>query len=147
MCYGVFTYRDPLSKSTEYTNAKVTNLDFSKTMLYLIDGINNSLYDGMDNIFFTKAGSSKYASSGDVYKRQALNSSAHCNALIGVQTLMSLFAHILIYSLDNSRNSCRTAYKKHFVNIRRRKPGIGQCQMCIRDRNTSPLQQNREYCL
>ena len=64
MCYGVFTYRDPLSKSTEYTNAKVTNLDFSKTMLYLIDGINNSLYDGMDNIFFTKTGSSKYASSG-----------------------------------------------------------------------------------
>lgn len=64
MCYGVFTYREPLSKSTDYTNAKVTNLNFSKTMLYLIDGINNSLYEGMDNIYFNKAGSSKYASSG-----------------------------------------------------------------------------------
>ena len=41
MCYGVFTYRDPLSKSTEYTSEKVTNYDFSKTMLYLIDGVNN----------------------------------------------------------------------------------------------------------
>ncbi len=64
MCYGVFTYRDPLSSSTDYSNAKVTNYDFSKTMLYLIDGINNTLYYGSDYIFFNKYGSSKYASSG-----------------------------------------------------------------------------------
>lgn len=64
MCYGVFTYRDPLSESTEYTDENVTNYDFSKTMLYLIDGINNSLYYGSENIFFNKYGSSKYANEG-----------------------------------------------------------------------------------
>ena len=101
MCYGVFTYRDPLSKSTEYTNAKATNLDFSKTMLYLIDGINNSLYDGMDNIFFTKAGSSKYASSGrstEVISQKI--SEAFDNAAQDIPTLKgkSLTAKELLFS-------------------------------------------------
>ncbi len=66
MCYGVFTYRQPLSKSTDYTNAKVTNQDFGETMLYLIDRINNTLYDGTSNetIFFTASGHSRYATSG-----------------------------------------------------------------------------------
>ena len=66
MCYGVFTYREPLSKSTDYTNAKVTNKDFSETMLYLIDNINNCLHDGIVNetIFFTASGFSRYSTKG-----------------------------------------------------------------------------------
>lgn len=66
MCYGVFTYRQPLSKASNnaYSNGKVTNMEFSETMLYLIDNVNNVLYEGADNIFFTKNGFSRYATSG-----------------------------------------------------------------------------------
>ncbi len=64
MCYGVFTYRERLSKSTDYSSAKVTNMEFSETMLYLIDGLNNAYYNGMDNIFFTKKNLSKYQQKG-----------------------------------------------------------------------------------
>ena len=101
MCYGVFTYRDPLSKSTEYTNAKVTNLNFSKTMLYLIDGINNALNDGSSSIYFTKSGSSKYASSGrstEVISQKI--SEAFDNAAQDIPTLKgkSLNAKELLFS-------------------------------------------------
>ena len=66
MCYGIFTYREPLSKASngQYSNGKVTNMEFSETMLYLIDKINNTLYEGNDYIFFTKNGFSRYATSG-----------------------------------------------------------------------------------
>lgn len=64
MCYGVFTYRNFLSKSTPYTSAKVTNMEFSETMLYLIDGINNSLHEGSGEIFFTKNNLSRYQGKG-----------------------------------------------------------------------------------
>lgn len=64
MCYGVFSYRNFLSKSTPYTSAKVTNMEFSETMLYLIDGINNSLYEGAGEIFFTKSNLSRYQGKG-----------------------------------------------------------------------------------
>lgn len=64
-CYGVFTYRERLSKDTEYSSAKVTNLELSETMLYLIDGLNNAYYEGKDNIFFTKKNLSKYQQKGD----------------------------------------------------------------------------------
>ena len=101
MCYGVFTYRDPLSTSTEYTNAKVTNLNFSKTMLYLIDGINNALNDGSSSIYFTKSGSSKYASSGrstEVISQKI--SEAFDNAAQDIPTLKgkSLNAKELLFS-------------------------------------------------
>ena len=68
MCYGVFTYRERLSKSTDYSSAKVTNMEFSETMLYLIDGLNNAYYDGMDNIFFTKKNLSQYQQRGSAVK-------------------------------------------------------------------------------
>lgn len=66
LCYGIFTYRDSLNKVTggAYSNGKVTNYSFSQAMLYLIDGVNNSLADGMDSIFFAKSGASKYANKG-----------------------------------------------------------------------------------
>ncbi len=66
LCYGIFTYRAKLSTTTEdkYLSGKVTNLNFSKTMLYLIDGINNTLYDGVDNIYFKSNGLSRYATVG-----------------------------------------------------------------------------------
>ncbi len=64
MCYGVFTYRERLSKTTDYSSANVTNMEFSETMLYLIDGLNNSYYEGKDNIFFTKKNLSKYQQKG-----------------------------------------------------------------------------------
>lgn len=103
MCYGVFTYREPLSKSTDYTSAKVTNLNFSKTMLYLIDGVNNALYEGMDSesIFFNKYGLSKYASSGrstDVISKKV--SEAFDAAAQDIPTLKgkSLKAKDLIFS-------------------------------------------------
>ena len=90
LCYGIFTYRDPLSKVTDnaYTNAKVTNYSFSQTMLYLIDGINNSLADGMDTIFFAKSGASKYASKGrstDAIAEKV--SEAFDNAAVDIPTL------------------------------------------------------------
>jgi len=66
MCYGAFSYRQRLSKLTEntYSAANVTNMDFSETMLYLIDGINNTLYDGSDDIFFRKNNLSQYQQKG-----------------------------------------------------------------------------------
>lgn len=66
MCYGIFTYRQPLSKASngQYSNGKVTNQEFTETMLYLVDKINNTLYDGNDYIFFNKSGQSRYATQG-----------------------------------------------------------------------------------
>ncbi|MBQ8605245.1 MAG: DUF3810 family protein [Clostridia bacterium] len=66
LSYGIFTYRQPLSKSTDYTNAKVTNKNFSETMLYLIDNVNNSLAEGVANktIFRTVSGFTRYNTSG-----------------------------------------------------------------------------------
>lgn len=65
MCYGVFTYRERLSKSTDYSSANVTNMEFSETMLYLIDGLNNAFYEGMeDSIFFNKKNLSQYQQKG-----------------------------------------------------------------------------------
>lgn len=64
LCYGMFTNRERLSKNTDYTSGKVSNMHFSEAMLYLIDGINNSLNDGSNSIYFNKAGQSKYATSG-----------------------------------------------------------------------------------
>ncbi len=66
MCYGVFTYRERLSKDTPYSFANVTNMELSETMLYLIDGLNNAYYEGMeDSIFFNKKNLSKYQQKGD----------------------------------------------------------------------------------
>lgn len=64
LCYGCFTYRERISKSTDYTSAKITAMDCGETMLYLIDKINNTLYDGEDAIFFRADGESRYASKG-----------------------------------------------------------------------------------
>lgn len=65
MCYGVFTYRERLSKNTDYSSANVTNMEFSETMLYLIDGLNNAYFEGMeDSIFFNKKNLSKYQQKG-----------------------------------------------------------------------------------
>ncbi len=66
MCYGAFSYRQRLSKLTDntYSAANVTNMDFSETMLYLIDGINSTLYDGSDDIFFRKNYLSQYQEKG-----------------------------------------------------------------------------------
>lgn len=69
MCYGVFSYRQNLSKTTPYTSAMVTNMEFSETMLYLIDGINNSLYEGAGNIFFTKNNLSRYQGRGSATEK------------------------------------------------------------------------------
>ncbi len=64
MCYGVFSYRERLSKSTDYSSADVTNMEFAETMLYLIDNVNNTLYDGSDSIFFRKNNLSQYQQKG-----------------------------------------------------------------------------------
>lgn len=66
MCYGIFTYREKVSTLTDnkYTSGNVTNENFSKTMLYLIDKINNTLYEGRESIFYTSRGLTKYATSG-----------------------------------------------------------------------------------
>ncbi len=64
LCYGIFTYRARISESTDYTSANVTDMDCGETMLYLIDKINNTLYEGEDDIFFKANGESRYASSG-----------------------------------------------------------------------------------
>lgn len=66
MCYGVFTYREPLSKASgnQYSNGKVTNMEFSETMLYLIDKINNTLYEGNGDFYFTTSGFSRYSTNG-----------------------------------------------------------------------------------
>lgn len=61
LCYGIFTYRQQLSNTTGYKNAKTTSLDLSETMLYLIDRLNNTLADGEGNIFYKANGLSKYS--------------------------------------------------------------------------------------
>lgn len=66
MCYGVYGYRQRISKLTDntYSAANVTTMEFSETMLYLADNINNVLYEGSSRIFFRKNSLSQYQEKG-----------------------------------------------------------------------------------
>lgn len=69
MCYGVYGYRQRLSKLTKnaYSAADVTNMEFAEAMLYLIDKTNNSFAEGKEknHIFFTASGETKFQVKGD----------------------------------------------------------------------------------
>ena len=68
MCYGVYGYRQKLSKISDnaYSSADVTNQEFTETMLYLIDNLNNTLSEGRDDqIWFTMSGFSQPLKKGD----------------------------------------------------------------------------------
>lgn len=115
LCYGIYTYREPLSKSTDYSNGKVTNQELSETMLYLIDNINNTLFEGIDNktIFFTASGFSRYASSGRSTTKIAKEiSEAFENASTDIETLKGadLTAKELLFSPLYSKYQISSIY-------------------------------------
>lgn len=91
LCYGVFTYREKISDTTDYTSANVTAMDCGETMLYLIDKINNVVYEGFEcssEIFFRADGESRYASKGSSIEAiTAKVSEAFDNAAEDIPTL------------------------------------------------------------
>lgn len=66
LCYGVTTNRPMLYKSEleDYVPNYFTEERLDTAMLYYIDQINEVSVKGRENIFFTTAGNSKYASTG-----------------------------------------------------------------------------------
>ncbi len=66
-------------------------------------------------------------------KHTGLNGGTHGNHLIGVHTLMRLFAKELGHFLDHARHAGHTANKDHLVDIRR-------CQASILERGLAGLE-------
>lgn len=71
MCYGVTTNRTKLYKSylkDSYAPRAFTSQTMYSGMIYYIDMINEVAVDGLDNIYFTALGHSRYASTGSSLK-------------------------------------------------------------------------------
>lgn len=66
LCYGVTTNRPMLYKTylEDYKPNYFTESRLDTGMLYYIDQVNNVAVDGRENIFYTTAGHSRYASTG-----------------------------------------------------------------------------------
>ena len=66
LCYGVTTNRPMLYKTylEEYRPNYFTESRLDTGMLYYIDNLNNVAVEGRENIFYTTAGHSRYASTG-----------------------------------------------------------------------------------